>query len=116
MPLVYLLILLGLEGIEAPLALGDGAVEAVPGSSTMGIDDATNIAPRDNTEVLALLVQLAPLVEKSRHPTLAPLLAAPPLWSVGLLLGMVNKRYGGWCCELLSSVVVRAALIKLLVE
>jgi hypothetical protein len=70
--------------------------------------------PLDNTVVLMLLVQLAPLVDKSRHLTLPPGLAAPR--PAGLLLDMADKRYGGWCCGLWSGVVVGAALIKLLVE
>jgi hypothetical protein len=67
------------------------------------------------------LVQLAPLVNESRHLALA----AP--WPAGLLLDMADKRYDGWCCRLWSGVtyvycglwsgvVVRAAFIKLLVE
>jgi hypothetical protein len=76
LPLVDLLFVIGLEEVEVPLTLGDGAVKAVPGCDTMDVDNGADIAPLDNPEALALFVHLAPLVDKSISPV-APRLAAP---------------------------------------
>jgi hypothetical protein len=65
------------QGVEAPLALSDDAVKAVPDNGTVGIDDDADNAPLDNTEALTLFVQLAPLIDKSRCLALALGLAAP---------------------------------------
>jgi hypothetical protein len=116
MPFFDLLLVLGLGGVEALLVLSDGAVKAVPNSGTMGVDDGADIVPLDNTKMLVLLVQLVPLVDKRRHLALAPGLAAPHPQPADLLMYMADKWYGGWCCGLWSGVVVKAALIKLLVE